>query len=80
MLDHYCPNCGASHPAWYFERGYSEPGGGQIEPDYGNCSSCGFQYHQHCKHGLKEQLEKFQNKAGEKMEAKHDPPRQKNNH
>ena len=60
MLDHYCPNCYApKDEGWYFSRGYSEPGGGQIEPDTGECFECGFQYHQHCKHGLKEQLEKF---------------------
>ena len=66
MLSHYCPNCGASHPAWYFSRGYVEVDGMQIDPDEGRCSSCGFEYHQHCKHPLKEQLEKFQGKIEEK--------------
>lgn len=59
MLNHYCPNCEALKPKWYFERGYCEPEGGQIEPDQGQCSACGFQYYQHCKHSLKEQIERF---------------------
>ena len=67
MLDHYCPNCNASKDeGWYFSRGYSEPDGMQIDPDYGHCNKCGFQYHQHYKHPLKEQLEKFRNKPPSK--------------
>lgn len=60
MLDHYCPNCGASNDeGWYFSVGYVEVDGMQIDPDEGSCSNCGFQYHQHVKHSLKKQLEKF---------------------
>ncbi len=67
MLSHYCPNCNASEgEGWYFSRSYCDPDDGQIEPDYGQCRHCGFQYHQHCKHPLSQQLKEFQDKKEEK--------------
>jgi len=62
MNDTECPNCDSEN--WHYVNGWRGgwQGGEPIEPDEGWCDDCDFQYHEHCKHPLREQLARFQEK------------------
>ncbi len=55
MNSNECPNCHSEK--WKFVSGWqnNEP----IEPDEGWCEDCGFQYKEHCKDPLQNQIERF---------------------
>lgn len=66
----FCPNCGEQDD-WHFHYGECNADDGKLEPDQGECYTCGFFYSQHVFHPLKEQLERFRKsrKGGETVKA-----------
>ena len=54
MTPECCPCCYIDTYEFYSER---EPDGQQLEPDRGNCITCGFQYSQHAEHPESKQVE-----------------------
>ena len=52
-----CFACGKE--AYLFYSGECDPDGPQLEPDVGHCWFCGFDYSQHCKHPMAEQVAEF---------------------
>lgn len=62
-----CPVCGKI--TFDFYCGTIDPGGNRIDPDYGECSLCGFIYSEDIRRQMKDQVDEYM-KSDKYLEAK----------